>query len=239
MPTRTSPKQGGSFLTRKVGPAPVWVWAVSVIGLYLAYRFYSGRTATVPAQTTTQAPTDQTGAGVSGGGGSFTGTPTDTSGVLGGASAPLGVESAFTAYSDLLSQLESQNAQLTSGLLQGGLPGSVPAAGTPAASSTPTVASFGPAAETGPAAPISAPAPSASSAPAPSVLAHFPIAAANPDFSGAASAATAAYQQVGKPMPFGGVVSTRTLANGASLTTYASGRQVEQVPGKSAYVVRR
>ena len=41
------------------------------------------------------------------------------------------------------------------------------------------------------------------------------------------------------PVAFGGVTGTKTLANGATLTTYASGRQVEQAPGKSAYVVKK
>lgn len=37
--------------------------------------------------------------------------------------------------------------------------------------------------------------------------------------------------------PFGGIVSKTKLKNGATLTTYASGRQVEQLPGHSPYVV--
>ncbi len=41
-----------------------------------------------------------------------------------------------------------------------------------------------------------------------------------------------------KAKPFGGIVQVRTLANGAKLTIYASGRQVEQVPGKTPYVVK-
>ena len=39
--------------------------------------------------------------------------------------------------------------------------------------------------------------------------------------------------------PFGGIVHKKKLKNGATLTTYANGRQVEQLPGKPAYVVRK
>ncbi len=42
----------------------------------------------------------------------------------------------------------------------------------------------------------------------------------------------------GGNQPYGGVVSTKKLKNGSLLTTYASGRQVQQVPGKTPYVVR-
>jgi hypothetical protein len=38
---------------------------------------------------------------------------------------------------------------------------------------------------------------------------------------------------------FGGVVKVQTLKNGATLTTYASGHQVEQAKGKTPYVVKK
>lgn len=38
---------------------------------------------------------------------------------------------------------------------------------------------------------------------------------------------------------FGGITEVKRLANGATLTTFATGRQVEQVPGKTAYVVKK
>lgn len=37
---------------------------------------------------------------------------------------------------------------------------------------------------------------------------------------------------------FGGIVSVKTLPNGSTLTTFGSGRQVQQAPGKSPYVVK-
>lgn len=39
--------------------------------------------------------------------------------------------------------------------------------------------------------------------------------------------------------PFGGVVSVKTLPNKSTVTTYANGRQVQQAPGKSPYVIKR
>lgn len=38
--------------------------------------------------------------------------------------------------------------------------------------------------------------------------------------------------------PFGGIVKKAKLKNGSTLTTYANGRQVQQVPGQSPYVVK-
>lgn len=70
-------------------------------------------------------------------------------------------------------------------------------------------------------------------------IAQTPVSAKNPNFAAAAQARTTAGKTAGVAVPFGGVTSVRTLKNGASLTTYASGRQVEQAKGKSAYVVKR
>lgn len=38
---------------------------------------------------------------------------------------------------------------------------------------------------------------------------------------------------------FGGVVGTKKLANGSTVTTYGNGRQVQQFPGKSPYVINQ
>ena len=38
---------------------------------------------------------------------------------------------------------------------------------------------------------------------------------------------------------YGGIVSTKKLASGATLTTFATGREVEQAPGRSPYVVKK
>jgi hypothetical protein len=67
-------------------------------------------------------------------------------------------------------------------------------------------------------------------------VAQARVSASNPDFAAAERAKTAAGKAAGVPVAFGGVKDTRTLKNGATLTTFNSGRQVEQVKGKSAYV---
>lgn len=63
--------------------------------------------------------------------------------------------------------------------------------------------------------------------------------ASSPNFAQTATSNTAKAKAAGVAAPFGGVVSTKTLKNGSTLTTYASGRQVQQVPGKTAYVVKK
>ena len=59
------------------------------------------------------------------------------------------------------------------------------------------------------------------------------------DFTPAAAKTAAAKLLAPAPAAFGGVTGTKTLANGSTITTYASGRQVQQAPGKSAYVVKK
>lgn len=65
------------------------------------------------------------------------------------------------------------------------------------------------------------------------------IPAATQHFGAAATRQTAAAHAAGKTPAFGGVTSTKKLAGGSTLTTYANGRQVQQAPGKSAYVVKK
>lgn len=69
-------------------------------------------------------------------------------------------------------------------------------------------------------------------------VAQARVPASSPDFAAAEQAKTAAAKQAGVPVAFGGVQSVKTLNNGATLTTFESGRQVEQAPGKSAYVTK-
>jgi len=59
-----------------------------------------------------------------------------------------------------------------------------------------------------------------------------------PPVSQTATSSSAAAAHPDK-QPFGGVTNVRTLPNGSTVTTYANGRQVQQAPGKSPYVIRR
>lgn len=218
MAAKPKPKGNGkNILTKKLGPLPVWVWVATAVGTYLAYRYFTGANASA-AQVTTPSSTDSSGT---------TGTPTDTSGLTGGSvtgSTP--DTSGYTAYSDILSQLEGQNASLTSALLagesnytasglsSGGGGGSSSGSGAPAS----TVASKSPYISGG---------------------TQSTIPTSTPNFAQAAVAKTAAGAATGTKLAFGGVTSVKTLKNGATLTTYASGRKVEQAKGKSAYVVHQ
>lgn len=54
------------FLQARLGPFAVWLWIVILVGAYLAYRWYSGRSTTVAATPSaspqfTQVPSDGTG----------------------------------------------------------------------------------------------------------------------------------------------------------------------------------
>lgn len=213
MAAKPKPKGKNTFFTKKVGPLPVWAWVATAVGTYLAYRYFSGAS----ASTTTPAATDTTGA---------TGTPVDTSGLGGGTVTGSSPDtSGYQPFSDLISQLESQNASLLSAVLdQGGLAG-----GTTGSSSG---SGDGGGGGGGGGA-------TASKSPYVNGGTQKTISASTRNFAEAAVAKTAAGAATGTKVAFGGVVSTKKLKNGATLTTYASGRQVEQAPGKSAYVVHQ
>lgn len=206
--------KGKNFLTKKLGPLPVWVWVATAVGTYLAYRYFT--TASSASSQTTPASTDTSGT---------VGTPTDTSGLGGGSvtgSTP--DTSGYQAYSDLVSQLESQNANLLTAIetgLGGGTTGGAGSGGGGGGGGGPI---------------------STSKYIVPNVNGGFTqstIPASTSNFAQAAQAKTAAGAATGTKVAFGGVTSVKTLKNGATLTTYASGRQVEQAKGKSAYVVRQ
>lgn len=70
-------------------------------------------------------------------------------------------------------------------------------------------------------------------------IAETPVSAKTQNFAQAAQARTAAGRAAGVNVPFGGVTGIQRLKNGATVTTYASGRKVEQARGKSAYVIKK
>jgi len=45
-------KGGGNFLTRKIGPQPMWAWMAEVLGLALAYALYKQRKAASSTSST-------------------------------------------------------------------------------------------------------------------------------------------------------------------------------------------
>lgn len=130
----------------------------------------------------------------------------------GGSQIPAPVDlSGITGELDTLAQqLAAQSAGQASSYQQGGPPGSTDQGSAAApASSTP----------------VSAYHPSYTATPV-----------STPNFGAVVAAKDKA---LGSAAPFGGVTSTRTTATGTKITTYASGRVVEQAPGKTAYVAKR
>lgn len=204
-------------MTRKIGPLPVWAWAiiVAVVGYFLYRRFAatgSTQSASVP-QGTAQPATDSSGAlGLSPSAGAPADTGQTTSDLvtaLGGQQASL-LAALEQANQDVVglaqSQISALQAQTTAGPFQTQTASMV--GSQPGGSNSPVVAFASPTV-TG-----------ATSTPATTV----------------AKASSAASSSGGQP--FGGVVSTTKTKTGSILTRYASGRIVEQAPGKTAYVVR-
>ena len=93
-------KKAGNILTRKLGPAPVWVWGAVVIGLYLAYRYYENNKANSAAATDTTSATDPSAlTDPASAGGSASGTSTG--------STPDNSGTPYDPYSTLYTQLTS------------------------------------------------------------------------------------------------------------------------------------
>lgn len=145
------------------------------------------------------------------------GTSTDTSGTAGADFGASGFDSSGAGDSG-------------GGGSSGGAPSSTPTAAPPGGS----VVVVPDTTQTPPPAPA-APTPAAGTGAAPSF--EFPTAASTANFAAEASAKSAAAEAAGATPRFGGVSQVETLASGAVETVYASGRVVEQAPGKSAYVV--
>ena len=212
----------GGRLTQKVGPLPVYAWAILAIGGYYLYTRYQSSAATAAATTaTTPSTTDTTGT---------TGTATDTSGTTGGGSATgdssgNGTGSGYSGANDMLAQLLASNETIAADLA------------SLSSSSTLTGNSTSQGVATNDISPGFEPAAVTSNA-AGSALPNLPGLVRVTTAGGSTLIGPDAKGSVAGGSNFGGITSVKTLANGAKLTTYGSGRQTEQAPGKSAYVVK-
>lgn len=211
-------------LTAKVGPLPVYAWAVIAVGgfyLWNHYRSTSSQNASVTPQGSDTAGmvSGDTGAGAGGGSSS-------------GDNGAAGSGSGYNGTSDLLTQLLIGQAEQTAELQRLG--------------SSQTGSDQGP----------STPQPSAGSSSGTTsnggASVHLPgviVPPLPPGVGATVVGNTVLVGQDAKGHPllptgvtgkgFGGVVSVKKLANGATLTTFGSGRQVEQLPGKTPYVVKK
>ena len=208
-------KAGGSIFTRKVGPLPLIVWVIAAVGAYLAYRHFAGGGATSGAgigAASPTTPTAETGAaGMGGGPGGTVGTGGGGDGsAAGGVGGTTGPEAPSAGTGGLYDNLIGSLLASGYALRPEDLSGSAGGSVT-----------------TAPAAGAAPPVPQARTA------------ATTSNFGAHALAATQTAEQSGGALRFGGVQSVRTLKSGATLTTYKSGRQVEQKKGKAAYVVHR
>lgn len=209
----------GKGLSRKIGPLPLWAWAslALVTGYFLWKRLGSSATAGSQAQPPASTAGPDTGLPAT------TGTSGDTSGAGSAGVDPSQLLSALgaqqsDAFSQLAQALQAQEAQLQEQIAQ-----QLAALGS--SGGAPTVPP--------PDQPTVTPQPGGSNAPR---ITYSRVPASAPNFARAAQAQTAAFKAAGQTPAFGGVTNVRTTSTGTTITTYASGRVVEQAPGRTAYV---
>lgn len=262
-----APTKGkGGFLKRKVGPLPVWGWALGVvgalaIGLYLRHRAaaagQSGQAAATaqPASDTGVSPGGGSGGGDPGSGslGSDTGTGDLGTGDLGGTFLPAGaVSSPFGP-----DMFGAGDSSLDTG--PSFSPAASAAVASPVANSDTATLANGAILRFNPTSGIvteQAPGKSAYRVASgitslAAYMTRIGKVTANPNkAAGRSAAGGAAAPAQSSAGAHGGVaaisatlqknaLSVKTLANGAKLYSYAGGRQVEQAPGKKAYVVKK
>lgn len=209
-------------MTRKLGLLPVWAWAaiVAVVGYFLYRHFSSSSMASTNTAASATSPSPAPA------------TTGDTSTATTGTSPTLDTTS--TSASDLVSALGGQQASLLAALEQAnqdvlGL------AQTQIAAAQGNGLSPSSTSETQP---VTGSQPGGSNAP--SIFYVSPQAAAPTSSTPAPAASTVRSSAAGSAgsQPYGGVVSTVRTKTGTIITKYASGRIVEQAPGKSAYVAK-
>lgn len=196
-------------LTKKLGPLPRWAWLGILLVLVIVWWYRRRQNAANQVATAGAIPSGQ----------STNVVPVQSgAGVQDMAGAMSGQPAANAAPSDQLSgevlqTIGAENSALVQALSQA-LAGAYSGGAGAYATSTGQLAGWNPGGPMQPASTVTAPVATTPSTPS----------------ATATKVATPA-------QPFGGIVSKTKLKNGATLTTYASGRQVEQLPGHSPYVV--
>lgn len=207
-------------LTRKIGPLPAWAWGtLLVVVAYVIYRRRRNSGAgTTNAPSTSGAPNYPGGAEIVTGN---TAQPSAQDAAMSGQPStnyPPGamldqstLDSLFGAGSPLVTGLEDfSNSAYLYGINPGGPNAGIPAEASGGGGVNVSVPT--PAAHTGGLTPVTT---KAKSKPAVKAPAKKP------------------------PKPHGGIVSKVKLKSGATVTTYASGRKVEQAPGHRSYVIHK
>jgi len=227
VPKAKPPEGKGKGLNAKVGGIPIWVIAVGVVaaigvGLYLRSR---SATAATEAAATPASGTDTTG-----GAGSAAASPPD-----------------LTPVEDLASALNGLSGILgagSAGVLGGsGLDLSGLGTDTTVAAGT-TVDTNGNVSPAGGAAvtPVGTQTPAAKPVTSGGTPASIPTGLTPQNLAGATRGSQVQVlpaQIIPNQNAFGGIVSDTKNAAGVRIIKYASGRVVEQAPGKSAYVAHK
>jgi len=243
-----APKGKGGIMHAKIAglPVPVVIGGV-VVAILIGLYFKNKSAAASTAAGGTAAPTDTTGAGTGGSGSTTDQTPIDTSqleadiGTLGGilGTTPSWVTDFETALSTAPTAPTAPTTPATPTTPAGV---TTPASATGGSAAVPTQKQV---------AAVTAANPTLAGitdylTPANAqtkVIAESPVAASasNPvGFATSALAKTQAQAALGQTAAFGGVTNISTnRTTGVVTTTYASGRVVQQAPGKSAYVAKK
>lgn len=209
-----------NVLTKKAGPLPVWAWGAIVAGGALAYKAFHGSGASATAGYTT----DANGNVYDADGNLVASAPQPPSQVGlgdggGGGVTTIPVDGGSggttdTSNADTLAAFTSlaTGAFGTVGDIASGAVGALGDIGTEQAASLGAVAQE---------------------------LANSQSAVVGSLASPAVTSKTTVVASTPTPKPPRTVVSVKTLKNGAILTTYSDGHEVEQAPGKSPYVVKQ
>jgi len=219
VPKAKPPEGKGKGLNAKVGGIPVWVIAVGVVAAIGVGLYIRSRSATAATQA---AATPASGTDTTGGAGSAAASPPD-----------------LTPVEDLASSINGLTGILGAGIASGG-GGIVGGSGLDLSSlgTDTTVAPTTVAGTNGAVTPIGA----ATGAPA---VKTIPYVAPSKLPSPGKGAIATSYNLTPAPAiipnqnAFGGIVSDTKSAAGVRIIKYASGRVVEQAPGKSAYVAHK
>jgi len=236
MAAAVNPVGKGSGLGKKVGPLPLYGWvliAVAIVGYFMFFRHAGSAAAAQKQQTNAQTPSSALGdvpqAGSPGDSGGATSSMQDAYGGVQQTndallSALLASESNFEQLA--ASQIDALKTTTTTAPVDTTAPTS---SQQPGGSNSPIV-SFAPAGGT-----FTGPAPQQAGP-------DNPYAPPGPTMNPNANIminATQTQPREQAAAPYGGITSTRRTASGVTITTYASGRVVEQAPGHSSYVAHR
>lgn len=198
-------------LGKKIGPLPLWAWiGVGIAGI-IAGRYLQSRIGAGQSAASAGAAAPDLGTGAAGVGSSY---PDFGGAVSSGAAGDGGIAPAPSGIdpSQYVQDVIAAfgQGQASQGSFLSGFQTAEGFFGSPGGGYTP---------------------------PAPVATGGGPTGIANPPTAPIPSSTTTSLGKAAAP--FGGILSTRTTKAGVKITTYRSGRVVEQAPGKTAYIAKK